>query len=120
VKAEALDRALEQSYVPPAPPRSPLQPMGAGLSEVVEECARSLARKHRLIDRDGQLHCWQCGGPIGWHVSLLCPLCRADAPRRKREQEAKERAERERQRLEEQEQSRPVQRVANRSFRDEY
>jgi hypothetical protein len=120
VNPEALEQALQQPYQPPEPAPSPVQPIGAGITEAVEDCARSLAQKHRLIDDTGQLHCWHCGGPCAWHVSLQCVLCRKDSPRRKREQDERERAEKRAQQQREQEQSRPVQRVANRRYGDDY
>lgn len=123
MRADDIEAALARgAWVSPPSQPSPVQSMGAAIADAIEECALALAHRHRLIDQEGQLHCWHCGGPIGWHASLQCVLCRRDAPRRKREQDERERAHRERQRLEElreQEQSRPVQRVANRSFRDD-
>jgi hypothetical protein len=120
VKPEELEQALQQPHQAPTPSPSPLQPIGAGMLEAMEECARAYAKKHRLIDETGQFHCWECGGPCAWHVSLQCVLCREDAPRRKREQDERERLERRAQQQREQEQSRPVQRVANRRYGDDY
>lgn len=100
---------------------SPLQPIGLGLSDAMEQGAREWARKWRLIDADGHLHCAGCGEVTPWHVSLHCPPCRVDELRDRPERLRRERqAELERQQRErEEEQSRP-QRVGGRSFRDGY
>ena len=83
--------------------------------------AAVFARAKGLIDADNMLHCWHCSEVCDWHVSLHCAPCRISAPDRKRE---RDRIERERQlaerQREQQEPSRPQQRVAGRSFRDEY
>ncbi len=95
---------------------SPARP----LSEIVmvtDEQALVWARKFGLIDADGMLHCGHCRQICDWHVGLQCATCRAEAPYRQRERERQEREARSRQA---QEQSRPQQRVAGRSFRDEY
>ena len=41
--------------------------------------ALALANRHGLIDADGLLHCWECGAQCGWHVSLHCEQCLANA-----------------------------------------
>lgn len=98
------------------------QPIGAGLADAIEQGAREWAREWRLIDAQGQLHCAQCRKVTEWHVSLHCLVCRVDEQRERPERLRREREERQRmaeqQRLEEQ--SRPVQRVGGRSFRDGY
>lgn len=121
--AEQLDAALARgAWVSPPREASPVQPMGAAIADTMEACALALARRHRLIDAAGQLHCWNCGGPCGWHVSLHCVLCQAEErrtrPERRRRERERVRLEWERAAREQEEQSRPVQRVANRSFRD--
>jgi len=95
-----------------------IQPFGTPFS--LEDCARAIARKHRLIDETGQLHCWNCGGPCAWHVSLHCVLCkaeslRAEPDRRRKEYEAQKAID-----ARAAEPSRPQQRAGGRSFRDDY
>lgn len=121
--AEQLQAAMDRgAWVSPPREALPVQPMGAAIADTMEACALALARRHRLIDGEGQLHCWNCGGPCGWHISLHCVLCQAEErrtrPERRRRELERQRLERQRERDEEQK-SRPVQRVANRSFRDE-
>ncbi|HEU4582676.1 MAG TPA: hypothetical protein VFS67_30675 [Polyangiaceae bacterium] len=120
MNSEALDLALEQAYVPPAPQPSPVEPMGAGVTQAMEDCALALARKHRLINHLGQLYCWNCAERCDWHVSLHCTPCRVEAirqaPERRRQEWLDRRREQERARQQEQEQSRP--RATGRGFRD--
>lgn len=117
-----LDHALEQAHAPAAPAPSPVQPMGDALLAAMAPLAQHLIRKHGLVNAAGQLHCASCRRVIDWHISLHCAPCRVDERTARSD---RLRQERERQRLEqernrEQEESRPVQRVANRSFRDGY
>ncbi len=114
---EELDEALRRgAWV--APQRAPaLQPIGASIDSAIEDCALSLAHRHRLIDETGQLHCWACGGPCAWDVSLHCVLCKAESKRTRPE---RERIEREAQRAREQrerERNLPPQGQPRRAFR---
>ena len=91
------------------------------VSEIVgcdDQHAATFARAKGLIDADGMLHCWKCSEVTDWHVSLHCAPCRVEsrarAPERRRLEQDAARRQRD------QEQSRPQQRVAGRSFRDEY
>ena len=95
-----------------------IQPFGTPFS--LEDCARAIARKYRLIDETGQLHCWNCGGPCAWHVSLHCVLCKAEALRAERDRRRAAYLEQQKVQAREQEQSRPQQRAGGRSFRDDY
>ena len=94
-----------------------IQPIGTAFE--IEDCARAHARKHRLIDDTGQLHCWNCGGPCAWHVSLHCVLCRADSLRAAPD---RRRAEYQQRKLAESqaEPSRPREMVAGMRFGDDY
>lgn len=117
---EELDEALRRgAWVAPPKPASPVQPVGGALGDMIGDCDQALAGKHRLIDDQNQLHCWNCGDPTDWHVSLHCTPCRVrsvrEAPERRRLEYQRQEAERRR----ELERSSPVQKVANRSFRDE-
>lgn len=116
---EELDEALRRgAWVAKPGPASPVAPLGDAIA-ATEDCAVALARKHRLIDDQDTLHCWNCGSPCDWHVSLHCVPCRVrsvrEAPEHRRLEYQRQEAERRRQL----ERSAPVQRVANRSFRDE-
>jgi hypothetical protein len=101
--ARRADRARAGLGVPP----NPLQPIGAGAMQAVEDCARAYAARDKLFDDTGQFHCWECRGPCEWHISLQCVLCRADAPRRKREQDERDRLARQAKHLRAKEQSAP-------------
>lgn len=114
---EELEASLASRPRPPAPPMK-TRPV----SEILgcsDDHALAIAKSKGLIDRDNMLHCWHCKAICDWHVSLHCFDCRAGAPARKREREQQER-ERAAAERREQEQSRPVQRVGGRSFRDGY
>jgi hypothetical protein len=94
----ALDYALDHPEALPEPvrPASPVQLLGLGMAEAVEACALTLARKNRLLDASGQLHCWHCHKPMPWHVSLICSeLCRWNALEEGKEREERLRRERE-------------------------
>lgn len=102
----AEDLRLEQNLAA-ARKVIPQEPGPSSLGDALgamNDAAMSYARKWGLIDADGTVRCIQgCGRP-GMLPHLCCPFCIA----RWREGD----------RLPAQ-QSRPVQRVANRSFRDE-
>lgn len=120
MKHEEIQAALDRGAWVSQPERSPLQPIGDSTGQAVEDCARDLARLHRLLDADGQLHCWHCGRPCPWHVSLLCgDRCRAEVRRQGDAQRQRERQVEVDRKAREREQSRPVQRVANRRFGDD-
>jgi predicted nucleic acid-binding Zn ribbon protein len=104
----ALDYALDHPEALPEPvrPASPVQLLGLGMAEAVEAAALSYARKNRLLDASGQLHCWHCHKAMPWHVSLICSeRCRAEALR---EGEAREERRRQEQAQARQEQREPV------------
>jgi len=105
----------------PKPTETPMHTRPASeIVGVTDAHALTFARAKKLIDQDGWLHCWNCDVACDWHVSLHCTTCRVrsiySAPERQREERRLEREKRDT----EQEQSRPIQRVANRSFRDDY
>lgn len=106
----------------PAEQPSPLQPIGLGLADAMEQGARDWARKWKLIDRDGNLHCANpaCRKVTEWHVSLHCLVCRVNERTERPERLRRERQEMLERQQQEQEQSRPQQRVGGRSFRDGY
>lgn len=114
--AHDLAAALEDpAYTPASPPAPAYQPLGAGLSQAVEDCALSLARQHRLL-HGSVLHCWHCHRPCPWNVTLHCSdRCRAES---RAEGEEQKRRERERALQQRQEQSRP-QRAYGRRFGDD-
>lgn len=95
-----------------------IQPLGTPFE--IESCARAHAAKHRLIDDTGQLHCWNCGGPCAWHVSLHCYLCKAESLRTAPDRRRKEYEDRKAEDQRAADQSRPQQRAVGRSFRDGY
>lgn len=93
----ALDYALDHPEAAPEPvrPPSPVQLLGLGVAEAVEACALVQARKNRLLDASGQLHCWHCHKAMPWHVSLICSeRCRWEALREGEERERRLREER--------------------------
>lgn len=99
----------------PRPPASPSRTLPVkDILGCSDDHALTIARSRGLIDADNMLHCWHCKEVCDWHVSLHCFDCRAGAPARKRERERAAELKRD------QEQSRPVQRVSGRSFRDGY
>lgn len=90
----ALDYALDHPEAVPEPvrPPSPVQHISLGMAEAVEACALTLAKKNRLIDASGQLHCAHCKRPMPWHVSLICSdRCRREALRAGEERARRER-----------------------------
>ncbi len=102
--------------VPPRPP-SPVQHVSEALG-CSDQHALTMARAKKLIDADNILHCWKCGDPTDWHVSLSCPECRVDSLRKSQERQEQQRKDWAARRREEQAQ--PLQKVGGRSFRDEY
>jgi len=118
--ADEIEDALARgAWVPKPSGPNPARPV----SEVVgcsDHDALVMARAKRLVDQDNILHCWNCGTACDWHVSLHCAPCRVTERRERPERQRVEREAQRAQRQREQEQSRPQQRVANRSFRDEY
>ncbi len=112
---EARVQANAPAQKPQAP--SPVQHVSQAIG-CSDQHALTMARAKKLIDANNILHCWTCGDPTDWHVSLHCPVCRVDGLRRSQErQEQQRRACAERR---QEEQSRPQQKVGGRSFRDEY
>jgi predicted nucleic acid-binding Zn ribbon protein len=116
----AIDYALDHPEALPEPvrPASPVQLLGLGMAESVEACALTLARKSRLLDASGQLHCWHCHKAMPWHVSLICSeRCRWEALRAGEERARREREARSQRVRVEAERSRPQQR--SRRFGDD-
>lgn len=129
MKADEIEAALERgAWVSPPRAPSPLQPI-AGDVAVDPRHVRNMAEAHRLIGDGDQLHCWGCSdrgirNPIDWHVSLCCFECRAEerrtrSDRQRREWQDRQARDKAAATVREEEQSRPQQRVANRSFRDD-
>jgi hypothetical protein len=114
---EEIQAALASRPRPAAPPMK-TRPVSEILA-VTDEHALTMARKFGLLDDQGYLHCGHCKAVCDWHVSLHCPACRASAPARQRDREQQERERIATQRRD-QEQSRPVQKVSGRGFRDGY
>jgi hypothetical protein len=47
----------------------------SALDAQLEEMARALAAKHRLVDENGVVWCWQCSERLALIPSLHCGLC---------------------------------------------
>lgn len=120
---EELDEALRRGawVTPPKPATapSPTRPVSESLG-CSDAHAATMARALGLIDAEDRLHCWSCGEPCDWHVSLHCAGCRLDTIRNEPERQRQERARQKLARQHEQQQQSQPQRVANRSFRDGY